>query len=79
VLAVAAELLLPEDGEEEAPVELHATRAAAAAAAVGRVRSIRRRARPRRIRCALPLPPRPRIFRVVMTPSPCFLLVVSPG
>ena len=66
--AAAGLLLLPED-EGEAPAELHATRAAAAAAAAGKARSIRRRARPLLIR-ALPLPPRPGIFRVVMTSCP---------
>jgi hypothetical protein len=64
--AAAAGLLLPGDDVEEAPAELHATRAAAAAAAAGSARSIRRRPGPP-IRCALPVPPRPRIFRVVMT------------
>jgi hypothetical protein len=54
VLAAAvAGLLLPGDEGEEAPAELHATRAAAAAAAAGSAGSIRRRARPRLIRRAL--------------------------
>jgi hypothetical protein len=64
--AAAAGLLLAED-EGEAPAELHAASAATAAAAAGSASSIRRRAGRRLIRCALPLPPRPRIFRVVMT------------
>jgi hypothetical protein len=55
-------VLLPEDEGEEAPAGLHATRAAAAATAAGRARSIRRRAGPLLIRCALPLPPRPGSF-----------------
>jgi hypothetical protein len=65
-------VLLPEDEGEEAPAELHATRAAAAATAAGSARSIRRRAGRLLIRCALPLPlpPRPGIFRVVMTSCP---------
>ena len=72
VLAAAAAglLLLPEDEGEEAPDELHATRAAAAAAAAGSASSIRRRAGPLLIRCALPLLPRPGIFRAVMTSCP---------
>ena len=71
VLAAAAAGLLSAAGGrgEEAPAELHATRAATAAAAAGRASSIRRRAGPL-VRCALPLPPRPGIFRVVMTSCP---------
>jgi hypothetical protein len=42
--AAAAALLLPEEVEEAAPAELHATRAAAAATAAGSARSIRSRA-----------------------------------
>ena len=79
VLAAAAAgllllLLLPadEEGEEgEAPAELHATRAAAAATAAGSASSIRRRAEPLLIRRALPLPPRPGIFRGVILPVLC--------
>ena len=72
VLAAAAAgllVLLPEDDGEEAPAELHAARAAMAAAAAGSASSIRRRAGPL-VRCALPLPPRPGIFRVLMTSCP---------
>jgi hypothetical protein len=58
-------------GEGEAPAELHATSAAAAAAAAGSASSIRRRARPLRLRGALPLPPRPGIFRGVILPVLC--------
>jgi hypothetical protein len=80
VLAAAAGLLLLAPEEGEAPAEPHATRAAAAAAAAGRARSIRSRARPLLIRCALPLSPRRRICRVVITSCPLFfLLFVSPG
>jgi len=68
--------LLPEDEGEEAPAELHATRAVAAATAAGSARSIRKRAGLLLIRCALPLPPRPGFFRVVMTSCP--LCRVSP-
>jgi hypothetical protein len=70
---MGAELLvqvLPEDEGEEAPAELHPASAAAAAAATGSARSIRRRARPLLIRHAVPLPPRFRLFRVVMTSCP---------
>ena len=69
-------LLLGEVGE--APAELHATRAAAAAAAAGSARSIRRRDRPPLVRRALPLPPRPGIFCVVMTSCPLYRVSV-PG
>jgi len=65
--AAAGLLLLLAEEEGEAPAELHATRAAAAATAAGSARSIRRRPGPLLIRCALPLPPRPGIFRAVMT------------
>src|SRR5580704_6787568 len=70
VLAAAATLLVllvlpPEDGGE-APDELHATSAAAA----GKASSISGRAGPLLIRDALPPPPRPEIFRVVMTSYP---------
>jgi hypothetical protein len=79
--AAAAGLLMlppPEDEEEEAPAELHATRAAAAATAAGSARSIRRRAGPLLIRRALPLPPRPGIFRLVMTSCPlCRVSLIS--
>jgi len=78
--------LLPEDEGEEAPAELHATRAVAAATAAGSARSIRKRAGLLLIRCALPLPPRPGFFRVVMTSCPLcpgityfFFSLVSPG
>jgi len=81
--AAGAELLLPEaedEGEDEgvgdAPAELHATRAVAAAAAAGRARSIRRRARLLLVRRTLPLPPRLRIFRGVMTFCPLYRVSV---
>ena len=67
-------LLLEDEGAGEAPAELHATRAAAAAAAAGSARSIRRRPRPPLVRRPLPLPPRPGIFRVVMTSCPSCLV-----
>jgi hypothetical protein len=78
--AAAAALLQPEEVEEAAPAELHATRAAAAATAAGSARSIRRRAGPLLTRCALPLPPRPGIFRAVMTACClCRVSLISPS
>jgi hypothetical protein len=70
--AAAAGLLALLAGEEaeEGPAELHAASAAAAAAAAGSARSIRRRAGPLLIRCALAPRLRPGIVRIVMTSCP---------
>jgi hypothetical protein len=76
--AAAGLLVVLLAGEGEAPAELHATRAAAAAAAAGSASSIRRRAGPLLIRGALPLLPRPGIFRGVMTSCPSYRVSV-PG